>query len=617
MICKVIHSKSAANCVNYICRDGSVELDSNMPGQIPEEIAQEFRWLHNRAPLKHQITHIILRAAPGERLTTPQMLRCVEVALQDLGYVGCAYHARVHTDSGDGEPHIHIAVAPRNFEGQRVDCGGERYKAKHLSRKLEDELGLRQVSNIKDQTPPAPTLEERAKHLRQALQGEILASLDRGVQTVGDLAQDLLLHGVQMEAQFSSNGKAKTLVYRLLGEEGGSLKASEVSNHLTLAKLQSRRGLSYVPERDDPYLLPVASRPLPPTHVIEAAMAAPERSPSPRVRRSIVQVVKDIFSELTRRLHAPTFRTAPQPQSKPRSSTTDDLARMVGAVLSAWRRPTTGCPSAADNGLGGRAIRLMVGDGAVSAPDASRHRESAGSVRDPLSGAALGLAEAQSVPGGGGEEGWDDPRPDRRGDLAGAGGHDGGRSTNVGLERGPAAAREPEDDSHPRGSAPGSDDPGGRQAGRSGSAARPAGGQGARKAGHDRHGSGPHHAAESIGAGSDRMGGGPRPPGVRGGLSSGAGEGETRAREARKEAYRLSYLEDLKAGRVIEDPALLAAFGDEQEVEEARLKDQALKEAEAIHAREAMGSGTVIIPEISRQDRPGPEPDLGLGGRRR
>jgi hypothetical protein len=68
---------------------------------------------------------------------------------------------------------------------------------------------------------------------------------------------------------------------------------------------------------------------------------------------------------------------------------------------------------------------------------------------------------------------------------------------------------------------------------------------------------------------------------------------------------------------VIEDPALLAAFGDEQEVEEAALKEQALKEAEAIHARGAQGSGTVVIPEPSRTDRPDPEPDLGLGGRRR
>lgn len=412
MIEKIIYSNSVRNCLNYIFKEDSTFIASNMGSPDPAGLAQEFRLVNSLRPgLKHQVIHLAISLASGESLSQKQKVETVQRSLAALGYENCAFYAREHHDSE--KEHYHVAVSPVNYDGVRIDRGGDRFKAKKICRDLEKAFGLRQVSNQKAKTPDLPAVaapEIQIGNLKDALYAAILPAIQRST-TLAELAQDLLRHGIQMEASFSKTGKGVSgLGFRLMGAPGGGsggyLKASEVHDSFSIAKLQKKHGLSYEPVRDDPHLAAMGRKPLQPVQAILGAMLE-EPAPSPRVKLSAEQITRRILNSYkTRRPNAnrsdtpstgSTRRTPLHAESKTHRP---DTPAVVAALLST-RRAEGADPS---DRASGRPLRggVVPDDPTPSAPSVPDHAPALG---DGLPHPTPGLAhpEPQPVPASAGE----------------------------------------------------------------------------------------------------------------------------------------------------------------------------------------------------------------------
>lgn len=339
MIIKLINSNSASNSFRYVAKDDSVRISTNMGAENPGDLAKELRYVAGLNPrVKYcQAVHIVVSLSPGETLSDDLWERVGLESLNDLGFGDCPYEIRKHVDRDHS--HIHIVTSPVNYDGVRVDRGGDRYQAKKTARRLEQELGLHFVKNEKIDaaiipppevtmavpeigTPaiPVPGLKEA---LHQVIQEEIAQA-----KNVGDLAQRLLVRGVKMEATVAAKtGKVTGLGYRLLGPDGGFLDASEIHSSLTLRKLETKHHLAFESDRDLPHMRP--QRPTPPVQVV-LPMLTPKPS-HPRIEASARTLAKRLLK---------TYRSSPYARPhRPDTTATATRARWRRAIE--IRRPVS------------------------------------------------------------------------------------------------------------------------------------------------------------------------------------------------------------------------------------------------------------------------------------
>ena len=428
MILKIIPAKSAFNCANYILKEDAVLVATNMESVDAPGLALEFGLVTSLNPLKHKIIHLVISHPLGERVSLEQAEHEVREALKGLGYENCPFHAVEHFDGS--KQHFHIATTPTNYDGKRIDRGGDHFKAKAICRHLEREAGLVAVTNYKDRTqapPMVPTPEIQIADLNAALYSAILPAIKRS-KTLGELAQDLLRHGIQMEASFGAKGAAG-LGFRLLGDQGGFLTASEIHPSFTIVKLQKKHGLSYEMGRDDAHLVPMKRKPQQPVQPVLAAMTEPA-PPSPRIQSSVTEITRHILESYKQRstygqgrfiVVAPPAakRGSVQPIRRPATPA------ILTAVLSTRLRAPSPTP---DRGAGGP-VRGMVQPGhALPSPGLPDHAPTVGTrLPNPTQGLEGAQPEAPgNVPV--------QPRHDSGPNLVAARPDPGGRGTAPGHE---------------------------------------------------------------------------------------------------------------------------------------------------------------------------------------
>ncbi len=461
MILKIIPGRSAINAARYMAKPDAILIDTNMESIEPVGIAKEFAMVNSLKPLKHQVVHLVLSLPLGEKITPEQARHLIHEAKAELGYENCPFTAWQHLDST--KQHWHIAVTPVDYEGNRIDRGGDRFTAKKVCRRLEKELGLTVVSNQKvkqEQAPEVAAPEVQAANLRDALYAEILPAIKRS-KTIADLAQDLLRHGIQMEASFGAKG-ASGLGFRLVGRDdtGGYMKASEVHDSFSIAKLRSKHGLDYAPGRDDQHLAAMKKKPSQPVQPILAAMVEPPPA-SPRIKVSADQITRHLLNSYKNRssyaqdAHPRTpapSRRATREATRPGPGAPAIAAAILSARLQAASKPAHGSPGGP---LRPGVVRAAEAAPTPSGPDVAQAMGTGVPITTP------GLAQAQ--PRLGGVQQDLGSRDDRRPDLDVPGQHPGGRGDGPLRghtdDPGQAAAR-------PRLSAPAGDLAGGGPGGR-------------------------------------------------------------------------------------------------------------------------------------------------------
>lgn len=415
MIAKIIASLSAANTAGYVTREGKAFLDSNMGGHTAQELARELLMVWRQNPVKHQAIHLVISFPPGEILDDSKGAECVRRVLAGLGYGDCPFYATKEIEQ-NGKLHYHVATSPVTYDGVRVERGGDRFAAKRICRELEIEFGLQRVSSSKkkDEIAPEPQgLEAQALNLKDALYAAILPAIRRA-KTIADLARDLVRHGVQMEGTISAGGRITALGFRLSGEPGGYLKASEVHESFSIAKLEKKHGLSYEPSRDNPWVSPIAKKPVQPVQPLLAALQEPP-PPSRRVAQSAQIVARQIIQSYRTRSSYAAANTTPPDAASRRSTTAvrgPERSAIVAALISAGR------PSGADVALGISTGPVLPVVGGREAPATTRRPDAPEAVGTGVPVAASGLATSQSPPRGtSGSEGVA-PRDDRGADVA-------------------------------------------------------------------------------------------------------------------------------------------------------------------------------------------------------
>lgn len=110
------------------------------------EAMEAFAQAHTRCKLP--FFHEQIRVAPNERLTEAQWMEAVDRSEKRLGFTGQPRLVSFHINEATGEKHLHAAWFRVDFESERaIDPGMFKNHLKQLSRKLERDFSIRELSN--------------------------------------------------------------------------------------------------------------------------------------------------------------------------------------------------------------------------------------------------------------------------------------------------------------------------------------------------------------------------------------------------------------------------------------------------------------------------------------
>ena len=99
--------------------------------------------------------HGHIRLAPGERLSDEKWMEALGRMEKRLGFAGQPRAVSFHIDQATGEKHLHVAWFRVDLETMRaIDPGMYKNHLKELSRRLEKEFALREVSNTRQAARP-------------------------------------------------------------------------------------------------------------------------------------------------------------------------------------------------------------------------------------------------------------------------------------------------------------------------------------------------------------------------------------------------------------------------------------------------------------------------------
>jgi hypothetical protein len=272
MIIKVIHRANAKDALDYAGRAGkwatsegpALEIAGNLPAGVTlDEWKREFsRVAALRPRISTNVVHIVIALVQLDRdLRTIELAEIAKVVTDRFGLADGPWRATYHLDGHT--PHIHIIASLLDYQGQRIDMTGERYRAKRISRALELEHGLWRVGNRRGDPilPPLPRAGEVSNpHFeipkpggwKEGLRSQILEILKPGL-TLPDLRDLLAHHGVDLVPKFTGDGcRINGLGFRVGGQY---IKASDVDRSFSIGGLQ-KLGVTYESARDIPRLSP-------------------------------------------------------------------------------------------------------------------------------------------------------------------------------------------------------------------------------------------------------------------------------------------------------------------------------------------------------------------------
>jgi hypothetical protein len=189
--------------------------------------------------------HCYIRLAPGERLRRQQWIEVVGArAERTLGFTGQPRAMSFHIDKATGDRHLHLAwsrIASR-ADGRlyAIDPGLYKLKLKKLSRALEQEFGLRIVSN--NRAPDAKTRAAARNEFEEARR------LDTDLKQIRNTIHDCL-HRAENGAAFKAALDAAGLMlasgdrrdcFVAVDQAGGHHALNKKLTGLTLAELRQR-----------------------------------------------------------------------------------------------------------------------------------------------------------------------------------------------------------------------------------------------------------------------------------------------------------------------------------------------------------------------------------------
>ncbi len=252
MIGKISKSGSFKNLVEYLDKEDSVVLGTNMYGQGSRELTAEFMTVNDLNPgIKQPVLHASLSLSPGEFLSDEQLRSACETWMEQMGFDLNKNQYLIVRHKDTEHEHAHFAINRIDMvSGKVVVDSYERYRSQEIIRDLERNYGLEQVApswqTFKDLelgTEPNPELSRRQ---------QLVASIERAAidsPTMPEFFQRLAECQILANVSFSRTGKPKGITYSVAEQE--QVAGNVLGKAYSFPGLQKYLKVNYDPSRDN------------------------------------------------------------------------------------------------------------------------------------------------------------------------------------------------------------------------------------------------------------------------------------------------------------------------------------------------------------------------------
>lgn len=234
MVGKISSGGFAGGIFNYLEREKSEIVSTNMLGETKQELTRDFlecAELNPRVekPVKH---HVISFSPEDMKKLSPELLEdLIKDYLEDTGYSNNQYAAFIHKDSN--VDHLHLVINKVDFDGLNTHPKFEKKQARKTLMKLEEKYNLTRT--------PAKSL-DKSKHYeigkknfkgkdKEGIKSVINETLHRlKVKTDKEFVKHIKSAGIGIKINSAGNG----INFELNGK---SYKASSIDRKLSFGKI--------------------------------------------------------------------------------------------------------------------------------------------------------------------------------------------------------------------------------------------------------------------------------------------------------------------------------------------------------------------------------------------
>ena len=252
MIGKISKSSSFKNLVEYLDKEDSVVLGTNMYGLDSRELTAEFMTVYDLNPvIKQPVLHASLSLSPGESLSDEQLREACEAWMEKMGFDLAKNQYLLVRHKDTEHEHAHLAINRIDMvSGKVVVDSYERYRSQEIIRDLERNYGLEQVApswqTFKD-LEPEPDYSPELSRRRQLAALIERAALDS--PTMPEFFQRLAECQIRAEVSFTRTGKPRGITYQPLDQD--QVVGNALGKAYSFPGLQKYLKVNYDPARDN------------------------------------------------------------------------------------------------------------------------------------------------------------------------------------------------------------------------------------------------------------------------------------------------------------------------------------------------------------------------------
>lgn len=224
MIAKQVQGANFGKVLNYVHHKSEAKLiGSNMVGQDPESLADEFRIASDlRKRVTKCVYHVSLSVSPSEELSDRQWVNLARAYLEGMKFTGNQYAIYRHTDTEHDHIHI-VANRIKITDGSVVSDSWQYRRAEVLVRQLEEQFQLSPTPCSWDKRKRSPTTGEIRKerrtgeiNTRSQLQMLIQQALNESL-FLNEFIEHLTAQNISVRLRKSDEGEIEGISYGLNG----------------------------------------------------------------------------------------------------------------------------------------------------------------------------------------------------------------------------------------------------------------------------------------------------------------------------------------------------------------------------------------------------------------
>ena len=252
MIGKISKSGSFKQLVEYLDKEDSVVLGTNMYGQSSRELTAEFMTIRDLNPsIKQPVLHASLSLLPGESLSDEQFREACETWIEKMGFDLTKNQYLIVRHKDTEHEHAHLAINRIDMLTSKVVIDSfERSRSQEIIRQLEQNYDLEQIA------PSWQTFKNSEHEIEPNLQRASRKGLTHEIEiaAIGNPTMPEFLHRlaerqIRAEVGFTRNGKPKGITYKLA--DGEKVAGNALGKAYSFPGLQKYLKVNYDPTRDN------------------------------------------------------------------------------------------------------------------------------------------------------------------------------------------------------------------------------------------------------------------------------------------------------------------------------------------------------------------------------